>query len=116
MGGCCATTLNAYVVDAKGLLYKCWVDIDKPERAIGNLADMKIGNSALLASYLVGYSMYDDPRCQKCFFLPICDGGCAYRRRANSEGKNMELCTTMKNDLDRNLETHYEMKLKKETL
>lgn len=113
-GGCCATALNAYVIDADGELYKCWVDIGQKNRAVGTVHGIKTINEKLLADYLVENSMYDDPECKECTLLPVCDGGCTYRRmRRNKEGVATELCTALKNNLERNLETHFELKLKR---
>lgn len=112
-GGCCATALNAYVIDAEGDLYKCWVDVGKKDRAVGTVHGMKTINESLLADYLVGSSMYDDPECQECSLLPVCDGGCTYRRmRRDKENVVTDLCTPLKNNMERNLETHYELKMK----
>ena len=112
-GGCCATALNAYVIDADGCLYKCWVDIGQKDRAVGTVHGIKTINESLLADYLVDNSMYEDPECRECTLLPICDGGCTYRRmHRNKEGAATDLCTPLKNNLERNLETHYELKLR----
>ena len=113
-GGCCATALNTYVVDADGYLYKCWVDIGNKERAIGTVKGIKTINESLLADYLVGNSMYDDKECKECVLLPVCDGGCTVRRlRRNKDGITTDLCTPLKNNIERNLETYYEIKTAK---
>ena len=110
-GGCCATAINSYVVGAEGELYKCWVDVGDKQRAVGTVVGMKTLNEPLLADYMVGSSMYDDPECRQCSLLPVCDGGCTIRRlRRDKDGLATDLCTPLKNNLERNLETHYETK------
>lgn len=71
---CCADSLNAYVINANGDLYKCWSDIGRENRCIGNI---KHGITNKIRA--IRYSLYDptrDPKCVKCKFLPVCIGGC----------------------------------------
>ncbi|MBQ8957479.1 MAG: SPASM domain-containing protein [Bacteroidales bacterium] len=110
-GGCCATAINSYVVGAEGELYKCWVDVGDKQRAIGTVMGITTLNEPLLADYMVGSSMYDDPECRQCMLMPVCDGGCTIRRlRRDKDGLATDLCPPLKNDLERNLEIHYETK------
>ena len=65
----------------------------------------------LLSNYMVGTDAFDDPKCRNCFFLPVCDGGCAeLRMRNNSGDSEFETCIEYKNRLPELLEIHYEKK------
>ena len=114
IGGCGATSINYYVVGPKGELYKCWNDIGVDEKIIGFLNNDSIPQQDILTQYIVGPTMFEDEECKSCKLFPICDGGCHWMRLKNKyEGKNYDLCTNRKNHLDKFLELHYEMKLKK---
>ncbi len=114
IGGCGATSLNYYVVGPEGELYKCWNDIGIEEKIIGYLNNNTIPNKDILSKYLVGPSIFDDKKCEKCEIFPICDGGCQWVRMKNTnEGKSFDLCSTRKYYITQFLELHYEMKLKK---
>ena len=84
---CGAQRLYAVGVDDKGRLYKCWEDVDKPERSFGaaqrwDPADpiATADTPDLLIRYLNTALPTDDPECQDCPFLPQCAGGCPNRR------------------------------------
>lgn len=72
--------------DAGGELYRCWSDIGVKERSYGNINDnFGIANRALL-----DYMLFDptiSEMCSKCKLLPVCMGGCPFRRLANIEDK-----------------------------
>lgn len=76
---CGADSVNSFVINADGLMYKCWDDIGKTDRAVGDILD----GSRMNDSILYGYMLYDptkDEQCGKCKLLPVCMGGCPYRR------------------------------------
>lgn len=77
---------------------------------IGNV-DGKITNEALLLRYLVAANPFEDPKCQECFLLPVCGGGCPYSRIQNEyEGTNINTCLYIKDHLEDFLVTHAEYK------
>ena len=107
--GCTACRQNAYVIGPEGELYKCWNDIGRPERRVGSVGRGCVGNPALVADYLVGASYLDDPKCNRCFYLPVCDGGCPTVRLDNYlTGSRKAVCSKFKNSLEALLEVHYE--------
>lgn len=111
LGGCTMTKRNAYVVGPDGELYKCWNDVGVPELVIGNISSFLNWNMALVAEGMVGASYLEDPKCEKCFFFPICDGGCPKMRMLNNrDGGNRDTCSYFKNHLEEMLELHYEEK------
>lgn len=84
---CGAQRLYAVGVDDKGRLYKCWEDVDKPERSFGTARDWDPADPIatadapdLLIRYLNTALPTDDPECGDCPFLPQCAGGCPNRR------------------------------------
>jgi len=107
---CMARTINCYLIDARGDIYKCWDDIGIKERIIANLHQKGLDkiNTTLLNKYLVGNDPYSNAECLNCFYLPICGGGCPYQRIHNA-GK-VDTCVVSKDRLNEFLETHYEIK------
>lgn len=84
---CGADLKNSFVVDSAGLLYKCWNDVGVAERAVGSVAlqdaeDTRRYNDSLYYDYML-YDATEDVECRDCKFLPICMGGCPFRRRGN---------------------------------
>lgn len=109
VGGCGATVLNYYVIGPKGELYKCWNDIGDPNLVVGTVFDENITNYSLLARYLGGPTMMDDPKCLDCKLFPLCDGGCAWNRHKNIfENANMHLCSARLTNPERSFELYYE--------
>lgn len=90
---CCAHYLYGVGIDDAGRLYKCWEDVDKPERAFGSVhrwdpAD-PIATADLpdrLTAYLNTALPTDDPECRDCLLLPQCAGGCPTRRLYYQKG------------------------------
>lgn len=107
LGSCSATIENSYIVDPKGLLYKCWNDIGMNERCIGNVFD-GIKNNTLIAKYIVGSDKYKDSDCLKCKLFPICDGGCNRQRMDNIENNtSYNLCPFNEEGICDYLYEHY---------
>ena len=81
---CLADCFNAFVVSADGSLYKCWIDIGNDSRCIGNIVDGSGGNQDLLHKYLLN-DPTENIQCSKCKLLPVCMGGCPYKRLNSDE-------------------------------
>lgn len=81
--GCVATCSTAYVVGPLGELYKCWNDMGNKKMVVGNIAKEKLTRPDLYSQYMLGGQWTSDKECKKCFFLPICSGGCAWQRVRN---------------------------------
>ncbi len=112
IGGCAATYINTFVIDPKGYIYKCWVDVGKPERRIGNISEKKF-NAALMSEYIMGTDMFSDPKCLDCLLLPICDGGCNLRRLDYKLKKiPYDVCPIDIENLDILFDMFYEQQLK----
>lgn len=89
-GLCTAHFESSFVIDPQGYLYKCWVDVGQPQRAIGNLRD-GITNANLACRYMLGTDKFSDEKCLNCSLFPICDGGCS-RYRFEDDYKTSDLC------------------------
>ena len=87
-GYCGACSLSSVSIDARGMLYKCWPEMDNRDgRAFGSVfdwdpADPLVSASApeQLARYLDTAVSDADPECRDCVWLPYCAGGCPYYR------------------------------------
>lgn len=113
LGGCSATSNSAFIVGPQGELYKCWVDVGKPDRVVGSITDEKI-NLSLISEYIVGTDMFNDTKCLSCFLLPVCDGGCAlFRLEYKLTGKKYNVCPIEHDEMVLLLDTVYEQILKK---
>lgn len=87
VGGCLASCINSFVVGPEGEIYKCWVDVGKPHKVVGDIFSFK-NSGYILSEYTVGCDMFSDKKCMDCTFSPICEGGCAVRRY-NSKYNNI---------------------------
>ena len=84
---CGAQHLFSVGIDDHGRLFKCWEDVDKPERSFGRAdrwdparAVITADSPDQLTQYLnIGLPL-DDAECRDCVFLPQCAGGCPTRR------------------------------------
>ena len=111
ISGCTLTRRNAYVVGPDGELYKCWNDVGIPELVIGNISSFTDWNMPLVAEGMVGASYLEESDCEKCFYFPICDGGCPKKRMMNKrDGGNRDTCSYFKGHIENLLEMHYEEK------
>jgi len=111
-GGCTMTKKNAYVVGPDGELYKCWDDVGDENGVIGSVACYTNWNMSLVAEGMVGASYLEDDNCLKCFFFPICDGGCPKARMHNKRDNGCrDTCSYFKENTKELLELHYEQKI-----
>lgn len=107
---CFIRNKNALVIGPEGELYKCWNDVGNKDKVFGYV-DGRITNEPLLLRYLVAADPFEDPKCQKCLLLPVCDGGCPYSRIQNEyEGTDIDTCLYMKRHLEEFLVAHAEYK------
>lgn len=102
--------------DPDGYAYKCWEIIGNRKFSIGKLNDdgvLSDINSKMLNRQLFGADPIDDPICQKCKYLPICNGGCPIHRIQNEfEGKNNNTCSYYKGYIEEFLKIHIARKNK----
>lgn len=105
---CSIRNQNVAVIGPKGEIYKCWNDVGKQERIVGNIWG-KVLNQRLLLQYLAGADPFDDAQCRECILLPTCSGGCPYLRLIKESERNGlgEVCPLIKLDVKTYLWQHY---------
>lgn len=94
---CMAQTINSFMVDPEGNLYRCTNYIGDLEKSIGKITD-KINYSHPNFTRLFKFNPFDDPTCRDCNILPICMGGCPARRQDRNLARE-DLCGTWKHRL-----------------
>ena len=111
IGGCVATYINSHVIGPKGEIYKCWVDVGKKDRVVGDIYS-GIFNTELISEYLVGTDMFNDKKCRECLLFPVCDGGCNLKRLdCKVSGKCYDNCPIELKDMSILLDMFYEAKI-----
>lgn len=109
---CCASSLSSYIIGPTGEIYKCWNDVSDTSKIIGRIDQTEIQNKTLFYRYHQGCAWYNDPECKKCFFMPICNGKCAwYNERNIYHNGEYNLCQCLQKApglLDKCLEHYYE--------
>lgn len=94
--GCIATCTSSAVIGADGNIYRCWEEVGKKELVISNLHEQLISNSDLYSNYLIQGSIFNDPTCRECSFLPLCSGGCPRERIKSENSDRTSLCSLYK--------------------
>ncbi len=84
---CGANSIWSVGIDDRGNLQKCWEAVDKPALSFGTARDWNPTNPLVTASnpdnltkYLNTANPVPDDECRDCKWLPICVGGCPYKR------------------------------------
>lgn len=99
---CAADSMNSFVVEPDGSLYKCWEHVGMKEESIGSLTDGIILNRTALKWY--NYDPFTINMCKKCKILPVCMGWCPVRLL---EDQSQRSCQTMRFNLVSNLQKYY---------
>jgi len=79
------------VIGPKSHLFKCYLDFDGEEEAIGNVSQ------GIDQKRLAQWSDYDfskDQICRSCTFLPVCLGGCPKNEMTDAD--KSVICTPLK--------------------
>lgn len=100
VGICGAVSLNSYVIDPLGGLYKCWNEIGRKEKVVGSVFTGPVFNKVMV-EYL-NYESINDSKCMDCKVLPACMGGCPYIA-INSERK----CSSIRYNAEKLIELVY---------
>lgn len=90
---CGADLISSFVIGADGLMYKCWDDIGQKSRAIGNVLNGIQMNSSVYYDYML-FDPFSDEKCSECKLLPVCMGGCPYRR-SQGDSDNCSIYKTL---------------------
>lgn len=107
-GICGAVSLNSYVIDPLGDLYKCWNTIGYKDEIIGTVST-GITNKHLFTKWMA-YEQIED-ECETCSVAPLCSGGCPYHFVVSNKHK----CRSCRNNLDELIDLFY-MKNKSESV
>lgn len=109
---CCALCVSSFIIGPIGEIYKCWNDVSDKSKIIGYIDSTELVNKTLYYRYHQGCAWYNDPTCKDCFFMPICNGKCAwYNERNLYHNGNFNLCQCLQKApglLDKCLEFYYE--------
>lgn len=106
---CVANSRHGYVVSANGDLYKCWSDLGKADKVVGNIVEGKLTNYALLAHYAMDMDKFSDARCRDCFLFPVCAGSCPQHRYTTwRKEQQHDICPYESVNIDAVLEMIYE--------
>lgn len=87
---CCATLSKSIVMDANGNVYKCWSDIGLKNKVIFNINNPQKVNLNLESKYYIVSDPLYDKKCEHCFLLFSCYGGCP-RDVIDKKVRNCEL-------------------------
>lgn len=104
---CTARCVNSYGIGPNGELYKCWCDVGREEKIIGNVKE-GIKNIELYTRYMTDADPLYDKECIDCPYLPICNGGCPFMKLKNKDGGNLDVCITQKDKLKEFFTLYYE--------
>lgn len=84
---CVVDSINGYVIDSEGFMYKCWNEIGNVERSVGHIKnygkkeeelDRSLISKNILEIDYALWSPFNFEKCNTCDVLPICMGGCPY--------------------------------------
>jgi uncharacterized protein len=113
---CAVRSQTNFVIGPNGELYSCWENIGHQESIVGQLNENGIpviNNEVAFFRYLTDADYLEDETCLKCFFFPLCVGGCPEKRIRNKHCKaQFDNCMVQKDDIEDILDLHYEIKQK----
>lgn len=101
---CMAVAFNSFVVDPEGVLYKCWNDCGLNKAAIGFINNDGKCNLNMNLTKWLAWDPLELRKCKDCKFLPMCLGGCPYKKM-----HNIKSCTRWRYSLKENLNLLYEI-------
>jgi uncharacterized protein len=111
---CAIRDQRAISFDPDGYAYKCWEKIGDVKYAIGQINEegmLTNINPTVLNRQLYGADPLDTPKCTKCIYLPICNGGCPIQRIQNEfEEANNDVCSLYKGYIIEFLKAHIQLK------
>ena len=93
---CGADSYRMSVLDAEGWMYKCWCDLGVTKRRVGSVIEEFKSTNDLLMQYMLYDPTTSEP-CMGCDVLPLCMGGCPYKRIMG----NTDNCSNYKFILDK---------------
>ncbi len=99
---CMSQTINSYLIDPDGDIYKCFNHVGDKNKKMGNIAeDINYQDHNFMR--LFRFEPFGDDTCRSCNYLPICMGGCP-SRRSDRGLKGEQLCDSWRHNLEPMLE------------
>lgn len=99
---CMAQTLDAFVVDPNGEMYKCWNYVGDQAKSMGNIKDaVDYQHPNFLRLYDIDPFNYET--CRECNILPVCMGACP-SKRVDRDLSVDQVCESWKYNLEPMLE------------
>ncbi|BAW29321.1 radical SAM additional 4Fe4S-binding domain protein [Methanosarcina thermophila] len=102
---CGAVSLNSYVVNPDGLLFKCGLTIDNPAEKVGSIFEPICLSNPALTKWL-SYDPFQREECLDCIALPTCLSGCPKANISNDNSATHDHCSFLKNNLTRLISLH----------
>lgn len=99
---CMAQTLNSFIVDPEGYLYRCYNHVGDHSKSMGNISE-PIDYMHPNFMRLFQFDPFEDEQCLECNLLPICMGGCP-ARRVDRGWEGEQSCDSWKHNLQPMLE------------
>lgn len=94
--GCMMHNSMSFLIGPDGSIYKCWNDIGKSNKCIGNVKHSESFNKNLYLKYFYSHPLYSS-ECRRCKVLPLCDGGCGlYRYNNDYENGCYKVCSSLR--------------------
>jgi uncharacterized protein len=106
MGVCQVDSINSFVVDPRGHLFKCWAELGTADAVpVGQLTDPSSWPEGAVGP-LAQRDPFDDDGCRQCLLLPICLGSCP-KTRAVGRQAAMPECPTIRHDIVQRVERRF---------
>lgn len=102
---CLARHVNSFIIDNNGFVYKCWLDFKQKNNPVTHVIDNSNNRTDLYVRYISDKDYLDDPECQACRFVFLCNGGCPHPKIHNN---SRHICSLNERSLLNKIETHYE--------
>lgn len=99
---CMAQSVNSFMIDPEGYLYRCFNHVGDKAKAMGKISD-PIDYQNPNFTRLFRPDPFDRQDCRQCRFLPICMGGCP-SRRVDRDLSDHEMCESWRHNLTPMLE------------
>jgi uncharacterized protein len=88
---CEALAYNSYAVSPSGSLFKCPLEIDDDQKAVGNVSRPLDLYDVNLLRWL-SFDPFSVPECRDCLFVPLCLGGCPKKLFEEGETGRRSAC------------------------
>lgn len=102
---CGAVSLNSYVVNPEGLLFKCGLTIDNPAEKVGTIFEPICLSNPTFTKWL-SYDPFQRKECLNCRALPTCLNGCPKANISNDSTAIHDHCSFLKDNLIRLISLH----------